>query len=40
MLDRGRYELSDAAPTNRIEMPPRIVRKYSIVRWGEMREAA
>ena len=40
MLDRGRDELSETAPTNRIEMPPRIVRKHSIVRWGEMREAA
>lgn len=40
MLDRARDPLPEIAPPNRIEMPPRIVRKHSIVRWGDMRAAA
>jgi putative glycosyltransferase (TIGR04372 family) len=40
MLARERQPLQTPPPRNRIEMPPRIVRKHSIVRWGELREAA
>ena len=40
MMDRGRDDLPETTPSNRIEMPPRIVRKAAIVRWGGLRDAA
>lgn len=40
MLSRERDPLPEIEPANAIQMPPPIVRKHSIVRWGGMRAAA